>query len=212
MLGVVEIDSDKRIAAIVMFDLDDFDAAIAELDARYLAGEAAAHARTWSVIAGAYRRAQPARTPRDDAGLGQHRPPARDSVRARRDDRIPPRGWTSHRTSSIYIEVVHRLSNLGAVITYAAHGTSQEGFDAEWRGIGVLTIDGDLINRFELFDEADLDAALARFDQLSRPAPRLENAASRVASASWRTSRPATGTPWRRYWPTTFSATIAVGS
>ena len=34
-----------------LFDLDDFEAAIAELDARYLAGEAAAHAHTWSVIA-----------------------------------------------------------------------------------------------------------------------------------------------------------------
>ena len=43
-----------------------------------------------------------------------------------------------------------------------------------------LTVDGDLINRCELFDEADLDAALARFDELSRPAPRLENAASQV--------------------------------
>ena len=31
-----------------------------------------------------------------------------------------------------------------------------------------------------MFDEADLDAALARFDELSRPPPRLENAASRV--------------------------------
>ena len=53
----------------------------AELDARYLAGEAAAHAHTWSVIAG-LRRAQPARTPRDDTGLGQYRPPASDIVRA----------------------------------------------------------------------------------------------------------------------------------
>ena len=44
----------------------------------------------------------------------------------------------------------------------------------------LLTVDGDLINRSEVFDEADLDAALARFDQLSRPAPRLENAASQV--------------------------------
>ena len=45
------------------------------------------------------------------------------------------------------------------------HGTSQEGFDAEWRGIDVLTVDGDLVNRSELFDEADLDAALARFER-----------------------------------------------
>ena len=37
-----------------------------------------------------------------------------------------------------------------------------------------------LISRCELFDEADLDAAIARFDQLSRPAPRLENTASRA--------------------------------
>ena len=34
------------------------------------------------------------------------------------------------------------------------------------------------VSRCEIFDEADLDAALARFEELSRPAPRLENAAS----------------------------------
>ena len=59
------------------------------------------------------------------------------------------------------------------------HGTSQEGFDAEWRVINLLTVEGDLINRCEMFDEADLDAALARFDELHPPAPQLENAASR---------------------------------
>ena len=52
LLSIVEIDADERIAAIVMFDLDDIDAAFEELDARYLAGEAAAHAHTWSVIGG----------------------------------------------------------------------------------------------------------------------------------------------------------------
>ena len=47
---------------------------------------------------------------------------------------------------------------------------------------GSSTYDGRrrLINRCELFDEADLDAALARFDRTQPPAPRLENAASRV--------------------------------
>ena len=43
-----------------------------------------------------------------------------------------------------------------------------------------MTFEGDLINRCELFDEADLDAALARFDELNRPAPQLENAAIRT--------------------------------
>ena len=64
LLWVVEIDADDRIAAWVTFDLDDFDAAIAELDARYLAGEAAPYARTWSVIAGATRRSIGANSPR----------------------------------------------------------------------------------------------------------------------------------------------------
>ena len=70
-------------------------------------------------------------------------------------------------------------------------------------GDRLLTVEGDLINRCELFDETDLDAALARFDELHPQTPRLENAASQLA-ASWRTSRPATGPPWPRSWPTTF--------
>ena len=49
----------------------------------------------------------------------------------------------------------------------------------------LLTVEGELINRCEIFDEADLDAALARFDELSSPAPRLENAASQADERFW---------------------------
>ena len=49
MLSILEINADERMTALIAFDLDDLDAAIAELDARYLAGEAAAHSHTWSV-------------------------------------------------------------------------------------------------------------------------------------------------------------------
>ncbi len=83
VLGVVEINSHNQIAAIVLFELDDFEAAIAELDARYLAGEAAAHAHTWSVIARAYAALNRHEFPATDAGLGEHRPPRRNGVRAR---------------------------------------------------------------------------------------------------------------------------------
>ena len=90
LLGIVEINADERIVAIVSFDLDDFDAAFEELDARYLAGEAAAHAHTWSVIAGAraalIRRELPPTTP-DWVNLDHRRGIA---VRARRFDRIHP--------------------------------------------------------------------------------------------------------------------------
>ena len=53
-LTIVEIDGDDRVAAHIMFDPDDLEAAFEELDARYLAGEAAAYADTWSVITGGY--------------------------------------------------------------------------------------------------------------------------------------------------------------
>ena len=50
---------------------------------RYLAGEAAAYAQTWSALAIAFagfnRHELPKRTP----GLGQHRPPTRSSLRGR---------------------------------------------------------------------------------------------------------------------------------
>ena len=43
-----------------------------------------------------------------------------------------------------------------------------------------MTVDGDLLNRSELFDEADIDAALERFNELGRRRRRLENAATRA--------------------------------
>jgi hypothetical protein len=89
-------------------------------------------------------------------------------------------GWDQFSDISIYNEAVHRLSDLGAVVTHTAHGASHEDFDAEWRMIDIFTVEGDLVCRFEMFDEADLDAALARFDELDRQVPPLENAATRI--------------------------------
>ncbi|WP_432206456.1 BTAD domain-containing putative transcriptional regulator [Mycobacterium paraffinicum] len=177
-LGVLEIDADERIAAVVFFD--DVAAAFNELEARYLGGEAAAHARTWSVIAAGCAALNRHELPATTAGFASidHRRGAAhapgelvDYVRA---------GWELDQKIRTYPEAVHRLSDLGAVYTHVAHGTSREGFGAEWRGISVVTVDGDLVSRSEVFDEADVKAAIARFEQLSEPSPRLENAASRT--------------------------------
>ena len=54
LLFVVEIDAEDRIATFVAFDVGDIDAAFAELDAQYLAGEGTPHAHTYSVVAGIY--------------------------------------------------------------------------------------------------------------------------------------------------------------
>lgn len=72
--------------------------------------------------------------------------------------------------ATLHVEAVHRLSNLGSVVTHAANATSHGGFAAEWRVINLFTFEGDMVSRCEIFDEADLDAALTRFDELDRPA------------------------------------------
>ncbi|WP_077088814.1 BTAD domain-containing putative transcriptional regulator [Mycobacterium rhizamassiliense] len=180
VLQLIESSPDERLTAIVMFDLEDFEGAAAELDARYLAGEAAEYAPTWSVIAKSFtsmnRRELPSTTPNCQ------------SIDHRRAATFAPgdvlayiqAGFDLDEHMSRYFETVHRLNNLGAVVTYAAHGTSREGLDAEWRGVTVYAIDGDMFSRVEIFDEADLDAALTRFEELQPNSRRLENAASRV--------------------------------
>jgi hypothetical protein len=50
-----EVDGDGRIVAIVLFDLEDLDAAYAELDARFEAGEATAHWPSWQSMRGFLR-------------------------------------------------------------------------------------------------------------------------------------------------------------
>jgi hypothetical protein len=170
MLRVIEIDEQEMISATVFFDLDDIDEAYAELDARYVAGEAAPCANTWSAVVAAY------------AAFNRHElPPTTPNwvnVDHRRAATIAPGDLAAHirATRDVAphirrsIEAVHRLNNLGAVVTHIGYGISQEGFDAEWRLVALLTLAGGLINRAELFDETDLDAALARFDELRRSA------------------------------------------
>ena len=212
VFGLVEIDTDERIVAIVSFDLDEIDAAFDELDARYLAGEAAAHSRTWSLVAAAYacynRRELPPTTP-DWVNVDRRRM----TMYAPGDVfKYVRGGWDYISDISFRIEAVHQLSNLGAVVTHTGRGTSQEGFDAEWREIHVMTVEGDLFNRSEMFDEADLDAAIARFEELIRRRRGWKTRQAKWTSAFRRTSPPATGTPWPRYCPPSFSMTIAVGS
>src|SRR6202012_3265535 len=180
MLQIVEVSEAGLLHFSVSFDPDDVDAAFAELDARCLAGEAAAHARTWSAIAGVYssfnRHELPATT--SDWVTIDHRPLA--TFEYHDPAAFFGATWDLTPQTSIYIETLHRLNGFGAVVTHKVYGTSQDGFDAEWRQISVLTAQGDLINRCAIFDKTELDAAIARFEELQPQTPRLENAASRT--------------------------------
>jgi hypothetical protein len=168
LFSVVELDADNRIVAHIGFDVEDIEAAFEDLDARYLAGEAALYRQTWSVIAGARagfnRHELPATTP--DPVYIDHRPVV--GVEAVALAASLSAVWDITSDASAYIEAVHRLSEAGAVITQVLKMTSQEGFDAELWMIMMFTVEGDLISGVEVFEEADLDAALARFDELDR--------------------------------------------
>jgi hypothetical protein len=168
MLNVVEIDTDERIVAHVEFDPNDVDAAFAELDARYLAGEAAPYADTWSLVAA------------ECAAFNRHELPAAEWVTvdhrqlavidATEGQAAMRAIWDVTPNLRMQIDAVHRLSGFGVVANYVASGNSPDGLDVEWPMILLLNVEGDRINRCEIFDEADLDAALARFEELSQPA------------------------------------------
>ena len=127
VLGIVEIDADERIVTRVAFELDDIDAAFEELDARYVAGEAATHAHTWSVIAQGLaafnRRELPGFTP-DSVNIDHRR--ARGFAPGDLTAYIGAT-WDVAPHVTAYAEVVHRLTDLGAVYTQQVRGTSARG-------------------------------------------------------------------------------------
>lgn len=179
MLGVVEINRENRMAARILFDLDDRDAAFAELDARYGAGEARGHADAWTIIVEGCDFLKIHGTwpiTADFVGVDH-----RSGVTSAPEDMKAYVRESARDTPGIemYVEAVHRLADSAAVITTVTTGSSTQGFDAEWRSIGVITFEGRLIARTEVFDVADVDAALARFDELTRPQRLLENEATR---------------------------------
>ena len=128
LLHIIEVNADERISAIVAFDPNDFEAALRELDARYLAGEAAAHANTWSVImqgfASLNRRELPPTTP-DWVNIDHRRG---TSIAPGEMPALLGAAWNVTSDLSNFIEAVHRLDNLGAVMTHVANETSPEGF------------------------------------------------------------------------------------
>jgi hypothetical protein len=170
MLSINEVDTDNRLTAAVIFDPADIDAAFEELEARYLAGEAAAYAQTWTAITkvqAAYNRHEVPPTTADCVNIDQRRGRAFAP-----GDVLPYMRATYDVAPNVkgYLEAVHRLGNPGVVVTETVSGTSQGGFAFEWREVALFAFEGDLVSRFELFDETDLDAALARFDELNQPA------------------------------------------
>ncbi len=189
-LGVNGIDEEGRLNGAVLFDADDLDAAFEEVDNRYLSGEGAPcadvvrcvtntvrlfNARDWD----AYRQSIS-----DDAVFISHQRVSvgetygvdawMDVLRAMADL------LESQRMHIISVLAISEELGLGEVFGF---GTSTEGVDVEFGYLALAQIRDGRVCRTETFETDDVDAALARFEELGReePVPRvLENAASRV--------------------------------
>ena len=164
-LVVIQTNDDSLLRDAVTFDFGDIDAAFEELDTRYLIGEAAGN-KVWSEVAQSY------------AAMNRHEMPSTMADWETVDNRVRETfqggelsaytrsAWDLIPDVSIRVETVHRLTSFGAVCTHVAYGTSNDGFEAEWRMVVILMVHANSPNRCELFNETDLDAALARFGEL----------------------------------------------
>jgi len=188
MLTLFEFDDGGRITRFVVFDWDAVDAAFAELDARYAAGEAALYPRV-SATMQAFTRAFAARDwdalgALFDAGLVVH-----DHRRL---------GWETLRGPGAYLATLRALVELAPDarlrldhVRGTAHGLlwvaswigTREGgpFETPWITVSEHDVLGRVV-RFDQYDVEQLGAALARFAAL-RPDPlRIpENAAVRAS-------------------------------
>ena len=88
-------------------------------------------ARTWSAVMEAHAAFNRRELPSPNTELLDHRPVV--TVHAGETAENIRDMWEFTPDLKLHVESVHRLSERGAVVTQASHGTSQAGFEAEWR-------------------------------------------------------------------------------
>ena len=184
-LSLTELDASGRLRRQDQYDEDDLATALAELDARYLAGEGAEHAallghgvdhsaalfaRDWDALAV---------TMADDFVGVDHRGLWPDLDRDGYIARMRSLGETA---DGVVVARKQHIASRAVLATCDVHATGAHG-DAYSYSFHLISVSNDqgLLARFEYFDEDQFDAALARLDQLGAPPastlhPRVENA------------------------------------
>ncbi|MDQ1508870.1 MAG: hypothetical protein QOG50_714, partial [Actinomycetota bacterium] len=178
LLRLAEIDTGGSIVAMISFDLDDVDAAYEELEARYLAGDAAPYAHVWQIgmeTLGELNRHEPGRM---IAGLvyTDHR-----HVGFAPGDfgRAVEELWALVPDARYRTPAVYALDAHGLVVKFVIEGTDVHGSELQWPRVLLLSV-GREETRLEVYEEDDVDAALAHFEELRPKTRRLENTASQV--------------------------------
>ncbi|MFI5053853.1 MAG: hypothetical protein ACHQDE_05780, partial [Acidimicrobiia bacterium] len=184
-LGITETDEHGDVVALVVFDPNDLDAAYAELDRRYDAGEGAA-------LGGVTTRYVQSFAKRDLEGIAALCAPTFVEHDHRR---ITGLGTT--RGADVWVEnnvrvwidlapdIVTRFTHIRAhgrgVLWQISLQGSREGGRFEIAFVGVTVLDEQCrVERVDIYDLDQLDEAFVRFDELTGEAPESPLATSRV--------------------------------
>ena len=189
---VTETNDQEQISVVIIHD--DLDAAVADLDARYIASEAALYEEVW----GSFTRALHAMNVRDwetfrvafaeEYEFTDHRPASLGRITGREDqvasvrtlvDVIPDVHWLT--------TAVLRLDGRGGLVRSLVSGTAQGGGSVEMAFLVLFESRDGLRTRQEFFPEDQLAAALNRFDELAPTPTRslIDNACVRVSRLLW---------------------------
>jgi ketosteroid isomerase-like protein len=168
---LIEVDAEGRMRASIRFDPDDRAAAFAEAQARFVAGEAAEIGGQAPIAAyfGAFTR-HDWETMRsclaEDAVLWDRRKPGILGT-LDRDQWVESMRVAGDLALDLDVEIVRVLAwNRHGRAHLARMFGTRDGGAFENPIVGVMFVDCDRIQRYELFDVADADRALARFDEL----------------------------------------------
>ena len=176
-LAIIELDEEDRISFFASFDEDDMTGALESLDQRYLAGEGAQCRQALEPII-AYQRAAHLRAPdqlaevlADDLVVRDHTVLGwpdmdRDAYLDRIRDfmgMVRRFGW--------YPEEYLGLTETTSVFTFSLSAERHDGGVIAERGVGVGQQRDGLSTLIETWEISDLDAAMARFHQLTAGEP-----------------------------------------
>jgi DNA-binding SARP family transcriptional activator/tetratricopeptide (TPR) repeat protein len=176
VLGLQEVADDCRVKCTVVFDIDDQDAAFAELDRRYLAGEGAPFAETLVPILDlvtVYNRQDWARCREllwDDFRVIDHSPAPSGFARDGPDEFITSlREMFDFATTASRMLAVHSVQH-GALLAWTqTTASTKEGVDAAWPRLSLGICREGKIAQLELFPFDRLDFAVSRFSTPSDP-------------------------------------------
>lgn len=207
-LGVNGIDNEGRLNGAVLFDSDNLDAAFAELDERFVAGEgapseevlrlglrllAASNSRDWDAIRTLLA---------EDVVINDHRRTGLGEIGA--DPWVlGNQDLTTRLSASLRTDFTREiaLAPTLALVEASSTGTLEDGGAFELPVLALVARRDDQITRIELFEVDQRDQALALFEELSAerddsPGGLPDNLATRIRARIWAYAE---GGEWDKY-------------